>query len=571
MKDRFSRLPLRRVIEVVLVAIVYYAAARLALLLAFQKTNASPVWPPSGLALAVVLLRGYGVWPGIMVGAFLANVVTFLESHVATVPMIAGASFMIGVGNTLEAVTGRFLLERIASPLLCFRRTRNFFRFVLVAMVMCLVSSTLGTIALLVSGIVPGEIYEIIWFTWWLGDATGVLVLTPLVMVWCESWRIPWSPPQLVELLLLLVTLFLVGRLSFGESAWNRTAGYPLAFAPMPILVWSAFRFRRRGTTAVILLISALAVWETIHRNGPFVAASVHESLLLLQVFVGVTTVTSLAMAVLVTERHDTDVALRRANDDLEARIRNRTSELEEKARELARSNAELEQFAYVTSHDLREPLRSVSSFTQLLVRRYGNALGKEADEFIHFIVEGATRMEGLINDLLAYSRVGKKSVARPMNCEQILAEVRANLKTSMDESRAVVTHDPLPTLKADAVEWRQLFQNLLSNAIKFHGKEPPRIHVAARQQPPPSGNGGMEWLFTVEDHGIGFAPEYAERIFVIFQRLHTREEYPGTGIGLAICKKIVERHGGRIWAKSAPGKGSIFHFTIPCGRVALE
>ncbi len=238
---------------------------------------------------------------------------------------------------------------------------------------------------------------------------------------------------------------------------------------------------------------------------------------------------------------------------------------------ELTRSNEELEQFAYVASHDLREPLRSVSSFTQLLARRYGGALGKEGDEFIHFIVDGATRMEKLINDLLAYSRVGKKSVSASMDCERIFSEVLANLKTSIEESRAVVTHDPLPALKADAVEWRQLFQNLLSNAIKFHGKEPPRIHVSVRKGPEPNKKEGMEWMFSVEDHGIGFAPEYVERIFVIFQRLHTREEYPGTGIGLAICKKIVERHGGRIWAESTVGKGSTFHFAIPCKRVALD
>lgn len=235
---------------------------------------------------------------------------------------------------------------------------------------------------------------------------------------------------------------------------------------------------------------------------------------------------------------------------------------------ELSRSNEELEQFAYVASHDLREPLRSVSSFTQLLARRYGGKLGKEADEFIHFIVDGATRMEGLINDLLAYSRVGKKGVSKPTNCEEILSVVLANLKTSIEESRASVTHDPLPTLNVDPIEWVSLFQNLLSNAVKFHGKEPPRVHISARRQPGPNGTGEMEWMFTIQDNGIGFSSEYAGRIFVIFQRLHTRQEYPGTGIGLAICKKIVERRGGRIWAESRPGEGSRFHFAVPCSSV---
>ncbi len=592
MKERLSHISIRRTIEIIVVAAVYYAVARLSLLLAFQKTNASPVWPPSGIAFALILWRGYRVWPGIMAGAFCANMVTFLQSQAAPAPTLMVASLLIGIGNTLEAMTGRFLLERLATVTHAFTRTHDFFRFVLVALLMCLVSSAIGPTVLLLLEIIPKSIYEVVWFTWWLGDATGVLVVTPLLLTWWEKWRIQWGLFKLVEMLLLLAMLLLVGSVSFGGWFAGRNAGYPLAFAPMPLLVWAAFRFGKRGTTTVILAISAIAVWQTIHGNGPFVGGSIHESLLLLQAFVGIMTVTSLGMAVLVTERHDGSVALRNAYDELDLKIHERTSELaranealrreneerrevEEalvlKAQELSHSNEELEQFAYVASHDLREPLRSVSSFTQLLARRYGGALGKEGDEFIHFIVDGATRMEKLINDLLAYSRVGKKSVSASMDCEKIFSEVLANLKTSIEESRAVVTHDPLPALKADAVEWRQLFQNLLSNAIKFHGKEPPRIHISVQKQPEPGEQGEMEWMFSVEDHGIGFAPEYVERIFIIFQRLHTREEYPGTGIGLAICKKIVERHGGRIWAESTVGKGSTFHFTIPCKRVALD
>jgi len=231
---------------------------------------------------------------------------------------------------------------------------------------------------------------------------------------------------------------------------------------------------------------------------------------------------------------------------------------LKEKTEELARSNRELEQFAYVASHDLQEPLRTVTNFVQLLAQRYKGRFDSDADDFIDFAVGGAVRMWKLINDLLAYSRVGTRGhTFEPINCETILQGALDNLKVTIEESGAVVTHDSLPTVMADSLQLGQLFQNLVGNAIKFRGDERPRIHLSA------SRNGGG-WTFSVRDNGIGIAPEFAERIFIIFQRLHGPQKYPGTGIGLAICKKIVERHGGRIWVESEPEKGATFYFTLP-------
>ncbi len=231
---------------------------------------------------------------------------------------------------------------------------------------------------------------------------------------------------------------------------------------------------------------------------------------------------------------------------------------LEESIAELARSNADLQQFAYVASHDLQEPLRMVASYTQLIAKRYKGKLDTDADEFIGYAVEGATRMQRLINDLLAYSRVTTQGKAfEQVDCNRILEDVLSNLQIAIEENRAVVTHGALPVVTADGGQLGQLFQNLIGNAVKFHGEEPPRVHVSAELR-------NNEWQFSVLDNGIGVDPQYAERIFVIFQRLHNREEYPGTGIGLALCKKIVERHGGRIWMQSPIGRGSIFYFTLP-------
>lgn len=225
---------------------------------------------------------------------------------------------------------------------------------------------------------------------------------------------------------------------------------------------------------------------------------------------------------------------------------------------DLERSNRELEQFAYVASHDLQEPLRMVSSYTQLLAQRYEGELDEKAKKYIDYATDGAIRMQRLINDLLAYSRVGTRGKPpESTDSHAVLGEAIRNLAASIEDNHAIITNDDLPTVHADASQLAQVFQNLIANAIKFRSKKHPRIHVAARDQ-------GGEWIFSVKDNGIGIEQQYADRVFVIFQRLHTREEYPGTGIGLALCKRIVERHGGRIWFESKPGKGSTFSFTIP-------
>lgn len=231
---------------------------------------------------------------------------------------------------------------------------------------------------------------------------------------------------------------------------------------------------------------------------------------------------------------------------------------LQNQKQDLARSNDELQQFAYVASHDLQEPLRMITSYLELLERRYKGQLDDKADKFIAYAVDGATRMQILINDLLSYSRVGTQGQNyESVDCEKILQNVLRNLRVAIAESNAIIAHDPLPSLNADVTQLTQLFQNLIGNALKFRREDPPQIYVGVKRT-----NG--KWLFSVRDNGIGIESQYTNRIFVIFQRLHNRTEYSGTGMGLAICKKIVERHGGTLWVESIPGEGSTFYFTLP-------
>ena len=252
------------------------------------------------------------------------------------------------------------------------------------------------------------------------------------------------------------------------------------------------------------------------------------------------------------------DVSDRRA---VERQLRETAAALEHQTAELMRSNAELQQFAYVASHDLQEPLRMVASYTQLLARRYQGKLDQDADEFIAYAVDGAKRMQALINDLLAYSRVGTQAREfEQIDLNTMVDRVTGDLAGAIDDAGASVVRDELPTVLGDPVQLGQLFLNLVSNAIKFHDGGSPTVQISATRE-------GKYWRLAVKDNGIGIAPEFADRIFIIFQRLHTREEYPGTGIGLAICKKIVERHGGRIWLEAEPGAGATFLFTLPAGK----
>lgn len=265
-----------------------------------------------------------------------------------------------------------------------------------------------------------------------------------------------------------------------------------------------------------------------------------------------------------ITDRKQAEAALQQAKADLDIKVQERTVELQKLNVELQRSNQELEQFAYVASHDLQEPLRAITGYTQLLMQDYHDRLDETAQEYAGYVIDGAKRMQQLIEDLLTYSRVGTKDLVPTMvDCNTLIEQVLRNLQISIAESHATVAYKDLPSLIADKSQLVQLFQNLISNAIKFQRHSSPHVEITAELKE-------TEWQFRVQDNGIGIQPRFLDRIFEIFKRLHTRREFPGTGIGLAICKRIVDRHGGRIWAESEPGTGTTFYFTLPYEQFTL-
>ena len=305
------------------------------------------------------------------------------------------------------------------------------------------------------------------------------------------------------------------------------------------------------GTTH---LMEILTVWVPAYRTSGLVkavtaAASVPTAILLLRV-------------VLPAAVHlPSPSQLRRVNDALQQEVaarRKTEQELLTQAEALTRSNRDLQQFAYVASHDMREPLRMIAGYCDLLREECGDRLGSDATRYVHFAVDGARRMQTLIDALLAYSQVSAQALEfKQVQLEVVLSEVRHSLQRAIEEADATITHDPLPTATGDPTQLGQLLQNLVANALKFRGDAPARVHLSARTTP-------NEIVVSVRDHGIGIAPEYQQKIFQMFQRLHAPGTYPGTGIGLALCHRIVERHQGRIWVESQPGQGATFHVSLP-------
>ena len=402
-----------------LVAAIYYGSAYLGLLLAFKKTNASPVWPPSGIAFAALLLLGYRVWPGVAIGAFLANMVVFLINQTAGVPGAIALSLWIAIGNTLEAVCGMMLLRRLGAATGPFNRALSVFKFLGTALLMCLVSSTVGTTGLAVFEVAPWVMYSQIWFTWWLGDLAGVLILTPaLLSLFERSGRSERSRPRW-ETALLFAALFAVGLMTF--EVWLPSGIlHSQVYLLIPFFLWSAFRFGQRHVTLAIPVISAIAILATVSGSGPFfIVDSLNMSLLLLQSFVCMMALTMLSLVAVLTERRQASEQLAAINETLEQRVADRTSEL-------ARANTELQR-EIAERKNAEEQLRQLSAgiahnFNNLLQGIMGSldvALGAPQEQVKRHLVDAQeTSLRGaeIVRELLLFTRAADPAQPSPID-----------------------------------------------------------------------------------------------------------------------------------------------------------
>lgn len=510
------------------VAAGYFVAGKLGLSLASVHASASPVWPPTGIALAAFLLLGRRVWPAVFVGAFLVNATT--AGNLAT-------SIGIASGNTLEGIVGAFLVTRLANGRGAFERALDVFRFmVLAGFVSTMISATFGATSLWLAGFAQGSDFGPIWLTWWLGDAAGAVVVAPAVLLWLANPRLTWVPAQSSEAAVLGATIALVGSIVFGGFLLPPGRGYELSFLCLPPAIWAAFRFGPRGTATAVLFLSAIAIWGTLRGSGPFPGHSENESLLLLQGFMIVLSVTASSLTAMVSQ------------------YRRTLGELESKTIELARSNAELEQFAHVVSHDLKAPLRGISSLASWIAEDCKDVLPDESRERLRLVEERAKRMGRLIDGVLAYSRVGRaRSVSERVDPRLVLEEVIDSLEPP--DHVSVRIEGAFPVIWHDRTQLTQVFQNLIGNALQHLGKPRGTVVVSCRERP-----GELE--FCVRDDGAGIHERHLERIFRMFQILDPDKET--TGIGLSIVKKIVEMHGGSISVESTVGAGTTFRFTVP-------
>src|SRR5437773_1429787 len=524
---RFSGLPL-----IGILAVIYFIAGKLGLMLASLHASASPVWPPAGIALAALLLLGYRAWPAIFIGAFLVNVTT--AGNVAT-------SFATGTGNTLEALAGAWLVNRFAGGTNVFDRLQGVFKFALAAGISAIISPAFGVTSLEVTSFADWANYGAIWLTWWLGDVTGDLVFTPLVLLWSVASKRRWNKKEAAEVGALLLLLVLLSGVVFGGWPAVTARNYPIVLICGPIVIWTAFRFTQRETATGIFILSAIAVWGTLHGFGPFVRETENQSLLALQSWAAVLTITAMALSAGMAERQRAEEALQQQKAVVET------------------ANRTKDQFLAMLSHELRTPLTPVISALEAIETEPGQTEDtREALAMIRRNVELETQ---LIDDLLDFTRIAKDKLQlrfAPVDAHLAISNVVEICRAEVD-SKKLHVHLNLRAnshnVAADAAKFQQIIWNLLKNAIKFTPEEG-EIAISSLNPSP------EVLTISMRDTGIGMDPEVMQRIFDPFEQGNRSLErrFGGLGLGLAISKSLAQAHGGTLTAKSdGRDRGSTF------------
>ena len=526
----------RTLIAAAILAVAYFVAGKLSLKLAFLNASASPVWPPAGIAVAALLLFGYRLWPGIFVGAFFVNIFT------------AGnllSSFGIAAGNTLEALTAAWLTAQIANGVRAFDRAYDVFRFSLVLAISTVISATVGVTTLASLGFADWKNYSDIWVTWWTGDFSGAIIFAPVLILWLGH---PWRRLDLgrdAEVAVLLILLAILSEIVFGGWLTISSMNYPIAFILGPIIAWTAFRLTPRETATSMFVLSAISIWGTLHRFGPFVRSNENQSLLILQSFNVLTTITAVALAAGMSERRRAEAALEQQRADVEA------------------ANRTKDNFLAMLSHELRTPLTPV--LAALDAMRTERQPPAEIDVTLAMMRRNIELESQLIDDLLDLTRITKNKMqldVQPVDAHQALRNVvemcaseanGKNLRVRLDlEARDF-------RVMADPAKFQQIIWNLFKNAIKFTGESGTITITSANHLP-------HILTLAVADTGIGIEPEVMEKIFNPFEQGERsfQRRFGGLGLGLTISKSLAQAHGASLIAKSdGLNRGATFLLTM--------
>ena len=518
------------------VAVTYIIVGKLSLQLALVQPSASPVWPPAGIAVAALLFLGYRAWPAIFVAAFAVNVTT--AGNIATSLSIAG-------GNALEALSGAWLINRFAGGTRVFERAQDVFKFVLIAMVCSAISASIGPTSLLLGGFAPRLNYSAIWFTWWLGDMSGYLVVAPFVVLWWLRPRWQESVDRTLEAICVLLSVILITETVFGGWFSRAIESYPVYFICGPIIIWTAFRFTQRETITAIFVLSAIALWGTLNGFGPFQFVRPSEALLLLQAWTAVLTLTAMTLAAAMAERRRAEAALEHQKQAVE--LANRTKD----------------NFLAMLSHELRTPLTPVIALLDLLEMEPDHK--PELREDLQLIRRNIELQKRLVDDLLDLTRIARgklKLDLEPIDAHEAIKHVAQMCRSEIDSNQLHLTLDLRARdfcVAADEAKFRQIIWNLVKNAIKF---TPPggQIGISSTNEE------SRQLVITVRDTGRGIEPEQLGRIFDAFEQgdLSSQQRQGGLGLGLAISKAFADGHGASLSAISeGRDRGTTFRLTI--------
>jgi signal transduction histidine kinase len=565
------KLPLKyqRDLQIIGVALLYYLSARLGYFLAFENTTALPTWPPSGIAFALIILLGRSAWPGITIGALVANIMAYWNNPNLGAQSIITISSFIALGNTLEAVIGNYLMKAWIKDAYPFRHAKNAFRFLFVALFVCLIGAGIGAASLFYNNVITIDTLLRSLFSWWIGNVVGILLFTPFILAIAQGMKQKIKPKKFLEIGIFLFSVICIYSL-LQVDYLSVTLERSLPFLVLPFLLWLAFRFELIVAIAGVLTTALVSVYYTTINNGPFVLSTPDDSMLLLQIFIGVISITTLILSATVKERIDVQYQLLEFNENLEAMVEERTRALhdeittrktvEEKIQrtnqELSKRNTELDNFVYSVSHDLRAPIASVLGLINL-ARKDQEATMK--DMYLDMINKSALQQDHFIKEILDQSRNSRLEVKREeIFFEPLIDETFSQLKFATSTGKSV---EKIINIKQEkpfySDRWRLkvILNNIISNAIRYRNGKDPVIKVDVEIA-------DHNVTLSIEDNGKGIEKEHLPNVYKMFYR--ATDDGAGSGLGLYIVKEAIDKLNGNISIDSTVGKGTTVNLRIP-------